>query len=122
MTTILLVDDDADFRTVLDQELTDQGYQVIGAPNGVWGFQTVLDMDVDVVLLDWNMPHRSGLETLRLIRTVKPDAKVIVVTALMDDASRNAARQLGVSEIIFKPISIKGLLAAIQRALGGGSA
>jgi len=122
MTTILLVDDDADFRTVLDQELTDQGYQVIGAPNGVWGFQTVLDMDVDVVLLDWNMPHRSGLETLRLIRTVKPDAKVIVVTALMDDASRNAARQLGISEVIFKPISIKDLLAAVQRALGEGPA
>ena len=122
MTTILLVDDDADFRTVLDQELTDQGYRVIDAPNGVWGFQTILDRAVDLVLLDWNMPHRSGLETLRLIRTVQPDAKVIVVTALMDDASRNAARQLGISEVIFKPISIKDLLAAVQRALGEGPA
>ncbi len=117
MANILLVDDDADFCTVLTHELADLGYRVASAPNGVSGFQTVLDAPVDLILLDWNMPQRGGLETLRLIRTVQPRVKVIIVTALIDEASRMAARQLGVTEVIFKPVSIKDLLAAVRRVL-----
>ena len=117
MAKILLIDDDADFRIVLKQELADLGHEVFGAPDGVYGFQSVLDRPIDLILLDWNMPHRGGLETLRLVRTVQPDVKVMIVTALIDDAARSAARQLGVKDVIFKPVSIKDLLAAVQRLL-----
>ncbi len=118
MSKILLIDDDADFRFVLKQEFADAGHEVLTAQDGVWGFQAVLDVPVDLILLDWAMPHRGGLETLRLIRTVQPGVPVIIVTALLDEASRAAARQLGVKEIVFKPVSIKDLMAVVQRALG----
>ncbi len=122
MPKILVIDDDADFRTVLKQELSDLGYETALAPDGVWGFQKVLDVPVDLILLDWNMPHRGGLETLRLVRSVQPHIPVIIVTALLDDASRAAAQQLGVTEVIFKPVSIKNLIGAVRRTVGPGQA
>ncbi|MBI3361146.1 MAG: response regulator [Chloroflexi bacterium] len=105
MSKILLIDDETDFRDVLQREFADLGYQALVAPDGVRGLQMVMDAPIDVVVLDLNMPHRDGMETLRLIRAVKPEARVIVLTALMDDAAQVEARQLGVTDIMFKPVS-----------------
>ena len=120
MSTLLLIEDNTDFRTVLQRRFEQMGYQVLAAPDGVRGLQVVMDASPDLTLLDLNMPYRDGLETLRLIRSVKPDMKVMIVTAVMDDPAQAEARKLGVADILFKPVSIQDLAAAVSRALGQG--
>lgn len=118
MSTLLIVEDNADFRTVFQRRFEQLGYRVLTAPDGVRGLQVAMDAPLDLVILDVNMPYRSGLDTLRLIRSVKPDLRVMIVTAVMDEPVEVEARKLGVSEIIFKPVGIQDLAAAVSRALG----
>ena len=120
MTKILIIDDEADFRTVLKQVLADQGYEVVMAPDGVRGLQMVMDMQIDLLLLDLRMPHRDGLETLRLIRAVQPETKIIMLTALMNETEQAEARQLGVKDIVFKPVSVKVLIEKVGQVLETG--
>jgi DNA-binding response OmpR family regulator len=122
MPSLLLVEDNADFRTVFQRRFEQMGYHVLTAPDGVRGLQVVMDSSLDLIILDLNMPYRGGLETLRLIRSVKPAMKVLIVTAVMDEAAQAEARRLGVSEVIFKPVGIKDLAAAVKRALGQAAA
>jgi DNA-binding response OmpR family regulator len=122
MPSLLLIEDDADFRTIFQKRFEQLGYKVLAAPDGVRGFQVTLDAPLDLVVLDLKMPYRDGLETLRLIRSVKPDMKVLIVTAVMDDPMQAEARRLGVADIVFKPVGLKDLAAAVSRALGQGGA
>jgi len=115
--TILLVDDNADFRIIFQRKFTDLGYEVLTAPDGVRGLQLVLNAPPDLVLLDMSMPHRGGLETLRLIRSVQPQAKVILLTGYIEDDARLEAQELGVSDVILKPVSIKDLAQSIETVL-----
>lgn len=117
MKRILLIDDDADLRTVLKAEFVRAGYDVSVAPDGVRGFQLVLDDPVDLIILDLNMPHRAGLETLRLIRSVSSTIKVIIFTGIIDDHTLAEVHKLGVSNIVFKPTSMKDLLSSVRLAL-----
>jgi CheY-like chemotaxis protein len=117
MACLLLVDDNTDFRTVFQRKFTELGYKVITAPDGVRGLQAVLDTPVDLAVLDLKMAYRNGLETLRLIRSVKPETRVIILSALVDDAAEQEARALGVSVILHKPIGIKDLAESIRQAL-----
>ena len=122
MSTLLIVEDNADFRTVFQRRFEQLGYHVLTAPDGVRGLQVVMDAPLDLIILDLNMPYRDGLETLRLIRSVKPKMKVMIVTAVMEEAEQVEARKLGVYEIVFKPVGIKDLAAAVSRALGQAAA
>jgi two-component system response regulator MprA len=117
MPKILLVDDDADFRAILRRSLADQGYEVVTAPDGVRGLQAVMNVPPDLILLDLAMPYRDGMETLRLIRAVQPDVAIIILTGLMNEAEHAEATRWGVTEVMLKPISMKGLLETIAERL-----
>ena len=121
MPLLLLVDDNADFRTVFQRKFTYLGYQVLVAPDGVRGLQVVLNAPPDLIFLDMSMPHRGGLETLRLIRSVHSQAKVIILTGFIEDDASAEVRELGVSEVVLKPISMKDLALAVQNALGAAA-
>ena len=118
MHSVLLVDDNADFRLVFQRKFADLGYQVLTAGDGVRGLQAVMEQPVDVILLDWNLPHRNGLETLRLIRSMNTEVPVVVITAYMDEAALEDARHLGISEVLYKPMGIKTLAHAVRKVLG----
>lgn len=118
MTCLLLVDDNADFRVVFQRKFVELGYRVLAAPDGVRGLQAVLDEPVDLIVLDLRMPYRDGLETLRLIRSVRPAVPVVILSALVEPGTEAQVRELGVAEVLLKPISIRDLAGVIQRALG----
>jgi CheY-like chemotaxis protein len=118
MHTVLLVDDNADFRLVFQRKFADLGYQVATVGDGVRGLQVVMEQPVDVILLDWNLPHRNGLETLRLIRSMNTAVPVVIITALIDDAAIEDARRLGISDILYKPMGIKTLAHTVRKVLG----
>lgn len=118
MHSVLLVDDNADFRLVFQRKFADLGYQVLTVGDGVRGLQVVMEQPVDVILLDWNLPHRNGLETLRLIRSMNTEVPVVIITALIDDTAIEDAHRLGISDILYKPMGIKTLAHTVRKVLG----
>lgn len=117
MPKILIVEDEPDFRIVLGRVLADLGYEVALAADGVRGLDAAMTIPLDLILLDWRMPYRDGLQTLQLIRDMQPAAKIIILSAYMTEAEQDEARRLGAFEIHFKPVSTKALIDTVARGL-----
>jgi len=118
MQTILLIDDNTDFRFVFQRKFAGLGYNALVAPDGVQGFQLAVDNPVDLILLDLNMPNRNGLETLRLIRSRPLTVKVVILTGILDQTIQAEIDRLGVTEIVYKPIGMRELTEIVTRSLG----
>ena len=78
--TILLVDDEADLREVLDISLSDTGYNVLTAENSTQALDLLNDNDIPVVITDIKMPGIDGIELLRKIKSKNPETEVIMLT------------------------------------------
>jgi DNA-binding response OmpR family regulator len=81
MKTILVVDDDEPIRTLIKEELTDEGYRVLTASNARDGIKLVENEPLDLVILDIRMPGMDGLEALPRILGIKEGLPVILNTA-----------------------------------------
>jgi CheY-like chemotaxis protein len=117
MPRILVIDDDLELRLVLKDALMHEGYEVVAAPDGVRGLQLVMEHPADLILLDVAMPNRDGLETLRLIRSVEPEVKVIIISAALTEQQQAEARRWQVAGFIAKPIGAETLLNTIANVL-----
>jgi DNA-binding NtrC family response regulator len=99
--------------------LSQKGHEVESAKNGRHGFKAVEDRDFDLLIVDIFMPEMDGLETIRLLRTVKPDLLVIVISgsnaAVPDFLSM--ATKLGAIESIRKPFRSAELLETVSMCL-----
>jgi|CXWL01.1.fsa_nt_gi diguanylate cyclase (GGDEF)-like protein len=116
---ILLVDDQAQNRDMLGRRLERRGYQVILRESAVGIEDLIAELDIELVLLDWMMPERSGHDALLGIRT-RYDAEhvpVIVVTALDDGDVVSAALEGGANDYISKPIDLRVLTARVKAQL-----
>ena len=78
---ILVVDDEKNIRLLLQEELTDEGYDVIMADNGETALKMIKDEKPDLVTLDIKMPGEDGLSILRKIREIEYDLPVIICSA-----------------------------------------
>ena len=112
---VLIAEDDPVTRTSLSRHVRDLGYRAILATNGAQAMAKMRD-DVDVVLLDLQMPKASGLECLVHIRQKFPDATVIMVTSSDEIANAVEAMKLGASEYITKPFDPEELMVLVQHA------
>src|SRR5512134_3886001 len=116
---ILLVDDQAQNRDMLGRRLERRGYEVVLRESAVGIEQTIADEDIELVLLDWMMPERSGHDALKGIRAMY-DAEhvpVIVVTALDDGDIVSTALEAGANDYIPKPIDLRVLTARVKAQL-----
>ena len=113
---VLIVDDDPDFVDVLEHRLTAEGYAVIRAPDGDAGLDAIRTEHPDVVLLDVQMPNRTGLQALEALRQ-QPETwrlPVVMVSARSDSATVFRAMELGALDYICKPVSLRAVVAVIQ--------
>ena len=101
---ILVVDDDAAMREVLEMRLGEWGYDVILAEDGAEGKRLVESCDPDVVISDVIMPHVSGMELLRILKSGNPRRPVILVTAEASIPQAVEAMIQGAKNYIEKPI------------------
>ena len=113
-TQILLVDDDVNMRKVVRAMLMSIGVRVIReAPDGPAGLNAVRGNDVDVVILDWEMPGLDGAGFMRTLRSPgifpKPAVPVIMLTGHGERACVIEAIKVGVNEFLLKPVSCKAL-------------
>jgi diguanylate cyclase (GGDEF)-like protein len=116
---ILLVDDQAQNRDMLGRRLERRGYEVISRESAVGIEDEIARRDIELVLLDWMMPERSGLDALIGIRK-RYDAEhvpVIVVTAFDDGDIVSTALEAGANDYVPKPIDLRVLTARVKAQL-----
>ena len=120
MTTILCIEDEADLRKNLVEELTDEGYTVKEAVDGKEGLEMIVRHRPDLVLCDINMPNRNGYELLEIIRKKYPmfaEMPFIFLTALADRERVLAGIKSGADAYLTKPIDYDFLLATVDASL-----
>ena len=120
-TTVLLVDDEPDFVTVLAERLTARGLEVDTATSGAEALDRAADrkeagQSYDAVLLDMAMPGLDGIETLKGLRKINPDQQVIVLTGRATVAQAVEAMKAGALDLVEKPAEMDELVTLIEDA------
>jgi DNA-binding response OmpR family regulator len=119
---ILCVEDDRDTASLICEELTDRGFDVIAAYNGRDGLACILKDPPDIVLSDIDMPGMSGFELLERLTSMAPrfeSIPFIFLTALGDQRSELRGWQLGADDYLTKPVDYELLAARIGARLSG---
>jgi DNA-binding response OmpR family regulator len=114
--TILVVDDSASERAVVEKRLTAAGYAVVTATDGREGLRRLYETHPDLVLLDIVMPELDGWKTLEMIRQVS-EVPVIMVTGLDAEVERIRGLRAGADDYVGKPFSAGELVARVQAVL-----
>jgi CheY-like chemotaxis protein len=112
---VLIVDDEAELRTILAEQLRHHGLQVLEASNGLEGLWQLKHENPDVIVLDLTMPRLGGLEALKRMHTFDPRLRVIVLTGTEDPVQHQQARNLGASDVYTKPYDLEALVRMIAR-------
>jgi two-component system KDP operon response regulator KdpE len=124
MTSVLVVDDDAQIVRALRTGLRARGHDVLTAPNGETALDTLSRAGVDLVILDLGLPGIDGIEVIRRLRGWL-DVPVIVLSVREAHADKVAALDAGADDYVTKPFSIDELLArmrAVRRRAAGEAA
>jgi two-component system chemotaxis response regulator CheY len=115
---ILVVDDAAFMRMRCSKLLTENGYEVVEAENGLDAIAKYKENAPDAVLLDITMPEMDGLTALKEIRKVDPEAKVAMVTAMGQQSMIMDAIKSGAKDFVVKPFQPDRVLAAVKKLVG----
>lgn len=122
---ILLVEDEADLRALLDRHLERAGYQVIPAEDGREALRLAWSRPVELVVLDLMLPAVDGIEVCRRLRADPRTARVpiVMLTARQEAADRVAGLEAGADDYVVKPFNLRELVlrveAVLRRARGG---
>ncbi|HLB05250.1 MAG TPA: sigma-54 dependent transcriptional regulator [Thermodesulfobacteriota bacterium] len=114
---ILVVDDEASTRRLMEQTLRKHGYEVITASSGDEGLRAVMDESPELILLDIQLPGMDGIEVLQKIREINKDIVVIMATAMDDLKVAVKAMRLGAYDYINKPFHIDNLILTVNKAM-----
>jgi two-component system chemotaxis response regulator CheY len=116
----LIVDDSRATRSLLRRTLTEVGYEVLEAGNGLEALELLGTCDpVDLALVDWNMPEMDGLELVKAMRADRTYADMVVMMVSAESDMSNVARALmvGADEYAIKPVT-KDILVEKLHLLG----
>ncbi|QXE03107.1 response regulator [Terribacillus sp. DMT04] len=115
---ILIVDDAAFMRMMIKDILTKNGFEVVGeAPDGQQAVEKYKELTPDLVTMDITMPEMDGIAAMKEIKSQYPDAKVIMCSAMGQQAMVIDAIQAGAKDFIVKPFQADRVVEAITKAL-----
>src|ERR1700674_1635771 len=114
--TVLIADDDRSIRTVLTQALGRSGYQVRSTGNAATLWRWVEDGEGDLVITDVVMPDENGLDLIPRIKKLRPDLRVIVMSAQNTLLTAVKATERGAFEYVHKPFDLRDLISVVERA------
>ena len=116
---VLLVEDEPAQREVLSYNLEAEGYRVATAVDGEQALQMVADELPDLIVLDWMMPHVSGIEVCRRLK-MRPETRavpVIMLSARAEEVDRIRGLETGADDYVVKPYSVMELMARVRSHL-----
>ena len=114
---ILVIEDDDGIQDMLKYSLEPDGYQLHSAYTAKQGWEIIEDKQIDLVLLDWMLPDKSGIDLLHRIRKYYSQLPVIMITARAEEEDRVLGLDLGADDYITKPFSVRELKSRIQAVL-----
>lgn len=114
---ILIVEDEPDFRTMLQVNFEAEGYEVITAPDGLTGLAIHRETPADLILLDLMLPHMDGMQFLRALRDSQDEVPVLMLTARSDERTKLKGFDLGADDYLTKPFSVLELLSRTKAVL-----
>jgi DNA-binding response OmpR family regulator len=114
--TILVVDDKASVRTLLQEYLTESEFRVVTADNGCDALFVAEREKPDLILLDIMMPEMSGYEFMRVYRK-EQDTPIILLTAKLEETDKVLGLELGADDYVTKPFGMRELVARIRAVL-----
>jgi two-component system response regulator RegA len=114
--TILVVDDDDAYRTQLSRAFERRGFRVLTAPDADAALHLARAGAITFASVDLRMPGRSGLDLVRSLHELRPEAVIVVLTGYGSIATALDAVRLGATHVLTKPADAGDLLAAFARA------
>ena len=116
---ILLVDDAAFMRMMIKDALTKNGYtNIIEAADGEIACNTYAAEKPDLDIMDITMPNKTGIEALRDIKAADPGAKIVMCSAMGQEAMVVEAIKLGALDFIVKPFKPDRIIQTVQKIIG----
>ncbi len=115
--TILVADDDAAIRTVVVHALTRAGYDVRAAGNAATLWQWIENGEGDLVITDVIMPDENGLDLVPRIRRLRPDLRIVVMSAQTTLMTAVKATEKGAFDYLPKPFDINNLISIVKRGI-----
>ncbi len=117
--TVLIVDDAIFMRTMVGDILTQAGFEIIGeAETGLQAIEKYQQLRPDLVTMDIVMPDMGGIDAVREICKQDPQAKILMCSAMGQQALVVEAIQAGAKDFVVKPFQPSRVLEAVQRVLG----
>jgi DNA-binding response OmpR family regulator len=119
MTTILFIDDDAEYGMMLNALLGLHGYAVITAQDGLDGLKKAREVQPDLILLDYYLPPIGGMGVVKELKSKARTGKipVVVMSALPIRHSQELVEETGVQDFISKPFRVEDLIGTIRKYL-----
>ena len=119
--TILIVDDDDEVRQAIAEVVQLYGWQVLEASNGMHGLRVFLNQLPDIVLTGVVMAGLDGFQLTAAIKSISPEAPIIMMTAFCSSKLRRKAQDVGAIAFLRKPFEPEELLAALRRHSGSST-
>jgi DNA-binding NtrC family response regulator len=116
--SILIVEDEAKMRRLLELQLGDEGFVAQTAPDAEAGLQMLGKQPYDLIVTDFKLPGMSGLEFLQAVRRTDANVPVIIMTAYGTVESAVEAMKAGANDYVLKPFSLAELVLVIRKELG----
>ncbi|NLU49753.1 MAG: response regulator [Syntrophomonadaceae bacterium] len=117
--TVLVVDDAAFMRMMIKDILTKNGYTVVAeAENGLMAIEKFREFKPDLVTMDITMPEMDGITAVKEIKKMEPDAKIIMCSAMGQQAMVIDAIQAGARDFVVKPFQPERVIEAVTKAIG----
>jgi len=118
MPKVLIVDDAAFMRMMLKDILTKNGYEIVGeAENGQIAVDKFKELRPDLVTMDITMPELDGISAVKKIKGIDTNARIVMCSAMGQQAMVIDAIQAGARDFIVKPFQPERVMEAIQKAL-----
>ena len=116
--TVMIVDDAAFMRMMLKDILSKNGFTVVGeAENGAVAVERYTDLKPDLTIMDITMPEMDGLQAVKEIRKRDPQARIVMCSAMGQQAMVIEAIQSGAKDFVVKPFQAERVIEAVKKAL-----
>ncbi|SHI68381.1 response regulator [Lutispora thermophila] len=116
MKRVLIVDDAAFMRLAIKTILEKNGFEVVGeAKNGIEGIQKFKELQPDIVTMDITMPDMSGIEALKAIHAISPNANVVMLSAMGQEVMVKEAIMSGAKSFVVKPFKEEHLIKTLEK-------